>query len=307
MVRTGLTALLLLALVPVAILADLSVWVTRTVVDERVFTTTVSTALDTPAFHEAIAGAVADTLTDRIEGLDPTVRAAGALALGVANQRAAIRAWLGDHLVPVMGSTALAGQRNALIAAGHAVLIGGADPSGPIRIVGGNVVLDAGGIETVIADALDPTGAAAPFLRLTSAEQLVVLAPATRFEQATTTIHRLRLLLPILAILMVVLGLLAIASAHHRARALGGVGMALALAGVVGLAGAWLVDQVVGAFIPTPITRDAMRGIVASLTDVLAMQSALLVVAGVALLVMGWSIGRDQQRRAVARMFDPPD
>jgi hypothetical protein len=307
MVRTGLTALLLLALVPVAILADLSVWVTRTVVDERAFTTTVATALDTPAFEEAIAGAVADTLTQRIEDLDPTVRAAGAAALGVPDQRAAIRAWLGDRLVPIMGSTALIGQRDALIAAGHAVLIGGASPTGPIRIVGGNVVLDAGGVQTVIADALDPTGAAAPFLRLTSAEQLVVLAPATRLEQVTTTIHRLRLLLPILAILMVVLALLAIASAHHRARAVGGVGMALALAGGAGLAGAWLADQVVGAFIHAPVTRDAIRQIVASLTGVLALQSALLVIAGVALLVMGWSIGRDQQRRAVAQMFDPLD
>lgn len=307
MLRTGLTALLLLVLVPVAILADLSVWVTRTVIDERAFTTTVATALDTRAFQDAIAGAVADTLTERIEGLDPTIRAAGAAALGVPNQRAAIRAWLGDHLAPVMGSTALGDQRNALIAAGHAVLVGGADTSGPIRVVGGNVVLDAGGVETVIADALDPTGAAAPFLRLTSAEQLVILAPATRLEQVTTTIHRLRLLLPILAILMVVLGLLAIASAHHRARAVGGVGMALTLAGGAGLAGAWLADQLVGAFIHTPITRDAIRQIVASLTGVLAMQSALLVVAGVALLVMGWSIGRDQQRRAVAQMFDPLD
>jgi uncharacterized membrane protein YozB (DUF420 family) len=51
--------------------------------------------------------------------------------------------------------------------------------------------------------------------------------------------------------------------------------------------------------------RDAVSEIVASLSGVLMTQSALLVVAGVAFMIAGWSIGREQHRQAVAAMFDP--
>jgi hypothetical protein len=303
--RTGLAAILLLLFIPVAILADLSVWATRTVVDERAFTATVTDALDAPAFHEAVAGVAADTLTDRIEGLDPTVRAAGAAAIGISNDRTAIHTWLDDRLVTIMESDGLRVQRDALIGAAHHVLVDGADSTGPVRIVGDNVIVDVGGVETVIATALDPTGVAAQFLQFSPAEQQVVVAQAIELDRVTSTIRRLRTLLPILALAMAVIGLLVIVFAHHRARAIGGIGAALVFAGGIGVGIAWLAGQVVGAFVHAPLVRDAVSEIVASLSGVLMTQSALLVVAGVAFMIAGWSIGREQHRQAVAAMFDP--
>lgn len=305
MVRTGLAALLLLLLIPVAVLTDLSVWATRTVIDERAFSTTVTKALDTDTFRAAMTDAAADTLTDRIEGLDATVRAVGLAAIGIAGDRASIRAWLASRLAPIMASSALDAQRDVLISAAHDVLVHGADATGSVRIVGSEVVVDLGGVVGVIEAGLDPNGVVTPFLQLSPGERQIAIARATQLERVTTAVRRLRESLPILALAMILMALLIVVLAHHRARGIGGVGGALLFAGLVGLGGSWLAGQLVGAFVRAPLAREAVHDIVASLSAVLAQQSALLVVAGVALLIEGWSVGGAQHRRAVAEMFEP--
>jgi hypothetical protein len=96
----------------------------------------------------------------------------------------------------------------------------------------------------------------------------------------TTTIdllETLRLVLP-LALLALIVAILALA--HRRRRALGLIGIAMVVAGIVSLVIAWLGSGIVGRAPDDPVAALIAKGAYDAFVEVLVLQSLLLIAIG---------------------------
>ena len=289
MLRTVLAALLVLLLIPAVAAANASTWATRTVLDEEAFTATVGRTMDAPTLEAAVADAVADVLTVRIEALDPQIRQAGAQALGLSATAGAteIRAWLDARLLAALRSPEVEAERDAIVHALHGSLVGVATGTGQqVRIVGESLVVDLGGIIDRVVVRLDPSGRAARYLSGGQGDGEIVVAQASELatvQQAVTALQAIQVIVPLVVIAAILLVLLL---AHRRARALGIVGVAVVVAGAITLAIAWGGALVAGGIPDQPLAGDIVEDVYAALTTILAQQSLLLIAIGALLVVV---------------------
>jgi Ni,Fe-hydrogenase I cytochrome b subunit len=93
--------------------------------------------------------------------------------------------------------------------------------------------------------------------------------------------------------------------AHRRARALGIVGFAIAVAGAVSLLVLWLAGDYVSAVPDSAVVRQLTAELYEAFLQLLVVQAALLIAVGLVLVVLSWFLGRSGRRRATARMLGP--
>ena len=307
MLRTGLATLLLVLLLPTVVAANVSTWGLRTVLDSATFSTTVGRALDAPTLERALAVTLADGIVDRVERV-PLVVAELARRVGLVAgaEPDDVRAALSERILDAMGDPAVKRVRGDVIASIHGEMLGAArGEAGLIAVRGQNLVLDTAQIVDRIARDADPRVAAlvrnvpASLSRPIVVAQVAELAPVQR---ALTAMETLQLLLPLVA---VTAGLLIVLLAHRRARALGIVGFAVAIAGLLSLLAVWSAGLYVSAVPDAPLARQLTREVYDAFLDVLVAQSIVLVAVGLALAVVAWYVQARHRRRAMARMLGP--
>jgi hypothetical protein len=237
MLRSFLVALLVLALVPVAALANTTVWASRTVLDRPTFSGALSAALDDPVIEADVATRLAGELYAILLQSDERIRPVlgQVLGLGTDAADAAIVGELRPLVQVALDQSSVRSTRDQLVADAHDALRGVERDGTSVRLVGDHFVVDVRPLLETLVDALG-----SPFTELgvgipASADTLVRFEDAPGLGQARdgiVTLDRWALILPLLAIL---LALLVLVAAAHRARALGYVGIALVVAGVFGI------------------------------------------------------------------------
>jgi hypothetical protein len=288
--RTVLAALLLVLLLPTMVLANASYWAVRSVVDDTVFATTVGDVLDSPTLRATIAQRVSDDVTAYLASEPETLRVLATEILHVDASASVdqIRSALRAALASAYDDPAVRQARDEAIARVHAYLVGAATgTSGPVRIEGDELVLDTGRLMERLAAAVDPR-LTPTMVRLPASDRIVVLARADAIETTSNAVSLLQvvqILIPVVAILaaLAILGL-----AHRRVRALGLVGIAITVAGVVTLAAAWLGGAAVGSASTDPTVRQMSTEVYSAFTKLLVWQSAVLIVGGLVLAVVAW-------------------
>jgi hypothetical protein len=308
MLRTGLATILLVLLLPVLVAANASTWALRTVLDSGTFSTTVGRALDAPTLERALAVTLADGIVDRIELAPPLYVAelARRVGLGTGADPDAVRAALSERILDAMRDPAVGQVRDEVIASAHGYVLEVAEGEGGlISVQGTNVVLDTGQVLGRIARVADPRVAALVVNVPASLSQPVVVAQVTDLQPiqtALTAMETMQVLLPLVAMTAM---LIIVLLAHRRARALGIVGFAVAIAGLLSLLAVWSAGRYVSAVPDAEVAQQLTREVYDAFLDVLVAQSIILVAVGLALAVVGWYAQVRNRRRATARMLGP--
>lgn len=307
--RTALAAILLVLLLPVAVLANASNWALRTVLDDRAFTTTVARVLETPALETALAQRATTLILDAVGDSELRLQALATGVLGLSGtDRATLETVLEARVESAMRAPAVRAARDEAVGAFHRFIIGAArGDDGPLEVRGSQVVLDLGDIVTEVATALDPRLPGLGLASLPTAKTTIVLGDATQVRMVRDGLSLLdaaRIVIPlvVLAVILAIVGL-----AHRRTRALGIVGVAIMLAGIVSMAVAWAGGGVVSDIPEDPAVGTIVGDVYDAFVGLLMAQSLLLIGAGAALAVVAWVLQRRQRRRAVARMLGPRD
>lgn len=308
MLRSLLAALLLLALIPAAALANTSVWASRTVLDRATFQAAVVDALEDPDLKGVLTVRLTRELYGALIENDDRARLVlgQAFALGEDPSDREVLDALQPRVGAALDDPQATAARDALVGDVHDVLAGRVPGSGRVTLVEDHLVVD-------VRDILD---AIAVSLRSSLGGVLLTVPPdvATeiRLEDAPglgaardglSTLERTALILPLLAVL---LALLIVLVSHRRARAVGIVGAATVIAGLTGIA-IVLFGGVALARSGADINPVLLDGTVGAFSGVLLVQSAILVGIGLVLAfvaaVAGARAGR-RARRAEAALDD---
>ena len=297
--------MLLVLLLPAVVIANASNWAARTVVDDSAFASTVGRIMDTPTLRAAIATRISDEVTTYLERNPDMFTLLATEILHVPDGTSAddIRAALRTRLAAALDDPAVQAARDRAIERVHAYLIGaagGADQA--VRIQGDELVLDTGPLVEKLAAAVDPRLTPA-MVALSEADRLVVLGSAGALGTASDALSILeigRFLIPIVAIVaaLAILGL-----AHRRVRALGLVGIAVMVAGVVTLVAAWVGGEAIGQASADITVRQITTEVYAAFITVLVWQAVALILGGLVLALMAWIVVR---RRRAARAGPGP-
>ena len=101
-----------------------------------------------------------------------------------------------------------------------------------------------------------------------------------------------RFLIPIVA---VIVALAIVGLAHRRVRALGIVGLAVTLAGVITLAIAWAGGRAIETATSDATVRQVVSEVYGAFLSLLVVQSVLLIVVGMLIAVVAWMVQRRRQ------------
>jgi hypothetical protein len=176
--------------------------------------------------------------------------------------------------------------RDTLVDDVHATLRGADAPGGQVRFVDEHFVVNVQPMIDAIVRSVDMPGNAALVAALPGVPIEVALADAPGLGAARdglATIERAALVLPLVALLA---ALLVVLVAHRRARAVGIVGAAAVIAGLVGI-GVVLLGSVAIARSGADLNPALVEGTIGVYSGVLLVQSAILVVAGLVLAFIG--------------------
>jgi hypothetical protein len=313
MVRTGLATLLLVFLVPIVAAANVSTWGLRTALDSATFSTTVGRALDAPATERIVADALADGIIEHLHEATPSLESdlaqrllARQLGLAANAGPDAVRAALRDELRNALQDPAVEQARDDVVATLHGYVLGVAEGEpGLVAVQGKNVVLDTPRILDRISDEADPRLAVLIDSMPSALSDPIVVAQAAELEpigRALRAMDALQLLLPLLAVTM---ALLIVLFAHRRARALGIVAAAVAVAGLLSLIAVWAGGRYVAGVPDAPAARQLTSEVYDAFLRVLVAQSLILAIAGIALALVAWFVQVRDRRRATERMLGP--
>ena len=309
MLRTALAAILLIVFLPAMVMANTSAWAIRTVLDPRTFATTTERALEAPALETLVATSTADAVVatlGRRAPQDLQTLATDVLGLDPAATRATISAALAGRIQQVLEDSTVRQVREDVIASVHGYLLGSVEGvPGLVTVRGNDVILDPSRVVDRIVAVADPRIAATVAASGLTEMDPVVVAQVSELQPIRRTIDLMQALQIIVPLLAIAVALLIVVIAHRRERALGIVGAAIALAGLVSLAVIWLagayVTRIPDAKAAQTITSEVYDAFLAVLRD----QAMILVVAGVVIVIAAWFLGRRARRRAVARMLGP--
>lgn len=302
--RSLLAAVLLLLLIPAAALANTATWASRTVQDREAFAITVERALDTPAAEEALAERLSVALVDALVRTDDRVRLVlGPLVgAGVTASDGELVHGLQPRIRVALDDRRTEAARRQLVLDVHAAVVTGR-VGGSVRVAGDRLVYDVRDILAAVVDALDPrlqslAGAVVAVVRTD-----IDLATVPGLERASENLDTLDRLATILALVALAVGLLALVLAHRRRRAAGAIGLALAVAGLLGLgvvAAGGTGAAGAGSSIDPALVRETWDALARGLAE----QSILLVAIGMlvagAALVAGMVPARRSRRGAGA-------
>lgn len=310
MLRSLLAGLLVLALIPATALANTSVWASRTVLDRTTFRTAVVDAIDDPDLRAELARRLTRELYGALIEGDDAARLVLGQVLGLGTDPSDGQVL--DALEPFVGRALedprAIEERDALVSDAHDALTGNGTSASRVELAGDRFFVDVRALLDAVSAAL---GTELGGLELTvPADTTVVLElePAPGLGAARdglTTLDRLSLVLPLLAIL---LALLVIVVAHRRARAIGLVGAAAVIAGLAGIA-IVLFGGVAIARSGANLDPAVVNGTLGVFSNVLLVQSAALVGVGLVLAFVGAvGSGRSAARRArLAAAHDEAD
>jgi hypothetical protein len=308
--RRTLAIVLLLILLPALVLVNASSWALRTALDDTAFTRTVGRVMDEPAIEDAIATRAATTIVSTLDAAPGRLATVGAVVLRLTGEptRDQITTALQTRILAALSSPGVRAARDDAVRAVHAFLVGAAtDGDGLVRVQGSQVVLDLGPVVERVAAAVDDRLPQAGLAALPAGQATVVLGDAPQVKTLTTavgTLDRLRIVLP-LALLALVVAILALA--HRRLRALGLIGMAMIVAGIISLVVAWFGSGIVRGVPRDPVTATIAKSAYDAFVEVLVLQSLLLVAVGaVVALVARLALGRRATRAAEVGLTPGP-
>jgi hypothetical protein len=308
MLRTGLAAILLVLLIPTVVAANASFWALRTVLDSETFSTTVGRTLDTPELQRLVATSLADGIVDRVGRASPSAANELASRLGLASAADPdhVRTALGKRILDAMDDPGVEQVRDEVVAAVHGTVIGVAEGKpGLIAVRGKDLVLDTAGLLDRIAAAADPRVAALVADVPTGLAGPIVIAQVAELEPIQDALALMEALERLLPLVAVSAALVVVVVAHRRTRALGIVGLSIAVAGAVSLLGLWLAGQYIASLPDAPVARELTGQIFDAFLETLVAQAVLLVVVGLFLAIVSWLFARFERRRATRRMLGP--
>ena len=292
-VRTFVAMVLLLALLPAIVAANLTTWASRTVLDEAVFTTTVDNTLNEADLERKIADQSTSALL-QIVGDSPFIYAALAtqvLGLDASTPNEVVRLALTERVMALLDTPPVRAERARAVLAFHAVLTDGLDAvAPPIMVRGSELVLDLAPLIQRIVDGLDPRLTQAGLPPVPNGFAVLDIAPASTVRtvsDAATEMERDRLLAP-LAVAVLAFWILLLA--HRRLRAVGLMGGVSLVAGLATLAGVTAVTTTLfrTGSLSDSVTDRVVAESVGSFSTVLSDQSFVLIVGGGAVaLAMG--------------------
>jgi hypothetical protein len=308
--RTSVAAVLLVLLLPMVVVANASTWALRTVLDDRVFAATVGRILDTPTLEAEMSERATSLILDVADDSNLRLQALATQVLGLPTaNRTAVETALESRIATALGAPAVVAARDDAVSAVHRFVTGAAKAEPPLAVRGSQVVLDLGDIVEEVAAELDPRLPALGLASLPAAKTTVVLGEASQLRmvsQGITLLAAARIVIP-LAVVAVILAIVGLA--HRRIRALGIVGVAIMVAGLVSLAVAWVGGGVVSRAPEDLTVRTIIGEVYDAFIGLLLAQSLLLVAAGAAIAVVALFAARrrerSQRRREVERMFGP--
>jgi len=297
--RSLIVALLLLALIPAAALANTSVWASRTVLDSDTFSATVGRALDTPAAESALAERLGEELFAALVRADDRVRLllGPLVGAGVNASDREILAGLRPRILDALDDPRAEAARDELVVAVHDAFLRGVGGQGAVRLEHDRLILDVRDLLRAVLDALDPRfgqfGLSIPDTGRTE----IVLAAAPGLattRDVLSGLERLGLVLPLLAL---ALGFAAVTIARRRGRTVRSVGLAVAIAGAAGLVLVALGGVLAGAA-ESSVDPVVVTSTYDALSSDLVGQSLVLLAAGAGLALVGVAAGLLPSRRS---------
>lgn len=296
-IRTFLAGALLVLLLPALVVANAAEWASRTVIDDRAFTATATRVMDSPTLRQVVAERVTTQVVTALVTDPITARVVASEILGLRAEATAteIGTAIRARVTVALDDPAVREARDAIITDVHARLIGAATgASGAVRIQGDELIVDTGPLIDRLASAVD--GRLTPgSISIPAAERMIVLAQSDALETTSSALSLMdlgRFLIPLAAVLvaLAILGL-----AHRRVRALGFVGIAVTLAGIVTLAAAWVGGEAVSGVASDPTVRTIASEVYAAFLSLLVFQSALLIAVGLLIALIAWLMARRRQ------------
>jgi hypothetical protein len=291
MTRSVVAAVLILALVPLLLAANVSLWVSRTVVDGPTFVVTVERALDDPGVAGGIADRATASVLRTIEALDPLVRGVAFAAIGLPPDPDpdTLEALARSRVTAVLDSDLLREARQRAAFDLHALLRTGQATRSDLLVIDADaVLLDVRPIVVEVLDSLDPRLARLGLATVPDAATRTVLLEVDGLERARSTVGMIESVLPVLLVLIALVVVLAAVVARDRGGAIGWIGVAAAVAGVVSIAVTWVVGDPLLRAVEDDLLQAAARAGYRPLVEPLVQQSVVLVVVGVVLVVNGW-------------------
>ena len=303
MARTVLAAMLAIVLVPALVLTNVAAWSLRTILDDDAFAATIGRSLDTPAVEGLIADRVATVVVDAIDLGDPLERRVGALALGLVPTigAAGLEAAIEDRVLGALQDPRVEAARDQVVRAAHGFLIGAArGTDGVVRLDGDEVVIDLYPIVVQATAAIDPRLLGVVEQRVTPAEAQLVVARSDQVQAVGTGVAMLdamRIAIPTLTLLVAVL---IVVIAHRHTRALGIVGVAAMIAGVISLGLVWVTGVAAPDAIDNGTLQAVAREVYGELTSALVVQSLLVIGIGGIIAIGAWVALRSRRGRTLA-------
>jgi hypothetical protein len=217
-----------------------------------------------------------------------------------------LRTALSDTIIDAMVDPGVREVRDDVVSAVHGEIVGAVEGRpGLVAIRGPNVVLDTAGVLDRIEASADPRVAALVDGVPNLLAAPIVIARVDELQQVREGLRLMRALQMLLPLVAVTAALVVVVLAHRRARALGIVGFAIAVAGAVSLLVLWLAGDYVSAVPDSAVVRQLTAELYDAFLQLLVVQAALLIAVGLVLVVLSWFLGRSGRRRATARMLGP--
>ena len=287
-------------------LANLLVWLERTVLNTSAFVATTGSVLDEPAVEQRIANVMtariieSTDLNDRVAArLPPDLQFAAPLA------ERQLEALLTNLALAVLRSEASANAREALIGRLHSRVLATLEGDGEyLRVNGDRLVVDLRPPLELLFERLSVAPPEA--LQRPDFAQIVIVQDSRPLERAANLIQARNQLLAAFGIISIAAFVLTIFVARDRSRAFQACGLAFIAVGVGTLAAVFLSNL---ALETGAEERIVLRGLVAAFERDLKVQSAILggvgalMVAAVDPRVRGYVHGLEQQSRAGLRAF----
>jgi hypothetical protein len=282
----------------VLLLSSFAVWINRVALNTNQFADTSSSLLDDPAIRAAVANRAVDEL---FANVDVQAEVEGQLPSGYKGLSGPATAGLRQASYQIV-DRALQQPRfqtlfKATVEETHRTLVQVLEGGGErVTTTNGEVVLD---LRTIIQEAADRIGIGQQVAnRLPEDAGRIVILRSDELGTAQNAFELLKTLAWLLPLLTLAAFGLAVWLARDRRRAVRGVGVTLAVVGLVGLLAAKLTrNYVVGALVASHDDRKAADNAWNILTDLMRGSFRLMIVVGILFLVAAWLAGPG--RRAI--------